>query len=77
MVRGKLNVRGDDDDVGVMATAPCYGYEAAGAVQDQTQFLEEAEVFMRFQDLLPFNDPKGQPFMGAGWVQVRAVWNAS
>lgn len=49
MVRGKLEVRGGDDDGGVTATAPCYGYEATGAVHDQTLFLEETEVYMRFQ----------------------------
>ena len=77
MVRGKLEVRGGDDDGGVTATAPCYGYEATGAVHDQTLFLEETEVYMRFQGPLQFNDPNGQPIMVVGWEQVQAVWNAS
>lgn len=77
MVRGKLEVRGGEHDGGVTATAPCYGYEATGAVHEQTLFLAETEVYMRFQGPLQFNDPQGQPIMLVGWEQVQALWNAS
>jgi len=77
VVRGKLEVRGGEHDGGVTATAPCYGYEATGAVHEQTLFLAETEVYMRFQGPLQFNDPQGQPIMLVGWEQVQALWNAS
>lgn len=77
MVQGKLEVRGGDGDGGVTAQAPCYGYEATGALHDQTLFLEETEVYMRFQGPLQFIDAQGQPIMVVGWEQVQALWNAS
>ena len=77
MVRGKLEVRGGAGDGGVTATAPCYGYEATGAVHDQTIFLEETEVYMRFQGPLQFVDAEGQTVGVIGWQQVQAAWDAS
>ena len=77
MVRGKLEVRGGASDGGVTATAPCYGYEATGALHDQTIFLEETEVYMRFQGPLQFVDAEGQTVGIIGWKQVQAAWDAS
>lgn len=77
MVSGKLTVRGGNEEGGVTATAPCYGYEADGAVHDQTLFLEDTEVYMRFQGPLQFIGPDGQPVFLAGWEQMQALWQAS
>lgn len=77
MVRRKLEVRGGDDGGGVTAEAPCYGYEATGAVHDQTIFLEDTEVYMRFQGPLQMIDSNGQTVGVYGWEQVQAAWNAS
>jgi len=77
MVRGKLEVRGGGDDGGVTATAPCYGYEATGAIHDETLFLEETEVYMRFQGPLQFVGPDGQTVAVVGWEQVQAIWDSA
>jgi len=76
MVRGKLTVRGGDDKGGTTATALCFGYEASGAIHDETLFLEDTEVYMRFQGPLQFVGPDGQTTMLAGWEQVQALWES-
>ena len=77
MVSGKLEVRGGDISGGVTAVAPCYGYEATGAQHDQTIFLEDTEVYMRFQGPLQFTDENANPVFMFGWQQVQAAWEAS
>ena len=77
MVRGKLMVRGGDDVGGTTATAPCYGYEATGAVHDETLFLEDTEVYMRFQGPLQFVGPDGATVMLAGWQEMQALWDST
>ena len=76
-LRKRLEVCGGASDGGVTATAPCYGYEATGALHDQTIFLEETEVYMRFQGPLQFVDAEGQTVGVIGWEQVQAAWDAS
>ena len=76
MVRGKLTVRGGDDKGGTTATAPCFEYEATGAVHDETLFLEDTEVYMRFQGPLQFVGPDGQTTMLAGWERMQALWES-
>lgn len=76
MVSGKLEVRGGGGDGGVTATAPCYGYEATGAVHDETLFLEETEVYMRFQGPLQFIDKDRKTVALTGWEQIQAIWDS-
>ena len=76
MVSGKLTVRGGDDKGGTTAIAPCYGYEATGAVHEETLFLEDTEVYMRLQGPLQFVGPDGTTLMLAGWEQMQALWDS-
>ena len=75
MLRGKLEVRGGDMTGGVTATAPCYGYEATGARHDVTLFLEDTEVYMRFQGPLQMIDNLGNAIGVFGWEEVQNLWN--
>ena len=77
MVTGKLEVRGGTDGGGVTARAPCYGYEATGARHDETLFLEDTEVYMRFQGPLQFMHADGRVLALVGWEEMQALWQAS
>ncbi len=76
LMRGKLEVRGGDYGGGDTVTAPSYGYEATGARHHETLFLEDSEVYMRFQGPLQMVDSSGKTVGVYGWEEVQALWTA-
>src|SRR3954454_15242073 len=45
LYKGKMEVRGGDEDGGTTATAPAYGFEPSGARHDRTFFVEDSAFY--------------------------------
>jgi hypothetical protein len=46
--KGKMEVRGGEEEGGTTATAPAYGFEPSGARHDRTFFVENSAFYMTF-----------------------------
>ena len=72
--KGKIEVRGGEEEGGISATGPSYGYEACNARHDQTMILEDSEIYMTFQGPLQLIDDDGNTLGVMGWEQAQAMW---
>ncbi len=77
LTRGRMEVRGGDDDGGDTAQAPGYGYEACQAYHEKTYFPEDSEFYMTFLGPLNFVDPKGHTVALVTWNVAQAAWEAA
>ena len=77
LTKGKMSVRGGDDDGGSTAIAPGYGYEPCNARHDKTHFLEDSEFYMTFLGPLHFIDEEGNTVAVITWQDAQAAWEAS
>ena len=77
LTRGRMEVRGGDDDGGETAQAPGYGYEACQAYHEKTYFPEDSEFYMTFLGPLNFVDPKGNTVALVTWNVAQAAWEAA
>lgn len=76
LTRGKMEVRGGQEDGGATATAPAYGYEACNARHDKTFFVEDSEFYMTFLGPLQFIQADGTPIVVVSWQQAQELWVA-
>ena len=74
LTKGKVEVRGGEEEGGVSATGPRPGYEACNARHDKTLILEDSEIYMTFQGPLQLLDDKGRTQGVLGWEQAHAMW---
>lgn len=74
LTKGQLEVRGGDMDGGDTATAPGYGYEPCNARHDQTDFLEDSEIYMSFLGPLQILDDDDNTVGVLGWEQAQGLW---
>ncbi|MEL7516908.1 MAG: acetylacetone-cleaving protein [Pseudomonadota bacterium] len=77
LTRGRMEVRGGDDDGGDTAQAPGYGYEACQAYHEKTYFPEDSEFYMTFLGPLNFIDPEGNTVALVTWSVAQAAWEAA
>lgn len=75
LTKGKMEVRGGDEDGGATAYANGYGYEACNARHDKTYFPEPSEFYMTFMGPLHFIEEDGGPVALVGWEQAQALWD--
>ena len=76
LTKGRMEVRGGEDEGGATATAPGYGYESCNARHDRTYFPEASEFYMTFLGPLQFIDEAESPLAVVGWEQAQALWAA-
>lgn len=74
LTRGRMEVRGGDDDGGDTAQAPGYGYEACQAYHEKTYFPEDSEFYMTFLGPLNFIDLEGNTVALVTWNVAQAAW---
>lgn len=74
LTKGKMEVRGGDQEGGATAYALGYGYEACNARHDQTFFPEDSEFYMTFLGPLHFIDKDGGTVALIGWEQAQGLW---
>ena len=74
LTKGKMEVRGGDQEGGSTATAPGYGYEACNARHDETSFPEASEFYMTFLGPLQFIEDNGETLAVVGWEQAQDLW---
>jgi hypothetical protein len=74
LTKGKLEVRGGEMGGGDKATAPGYGYEPCNAQHDQTDFLEDSEIYMSFLGPLQILDDDDNTIGVLGWEQAQGLW---
>lgn len=74
LTKGKMEVRGGNEEGGSTATAVGYGYEPCNARHDQTNFVEDSEFYMTFQGPLQFIDDGGNTVAVVGWEQAQGLW---
>ena len=74
LTKGKMEVRGGNEEGGSTATAVGYGYEPCNARHDQTNFVEDSEFYMTFQGPLQFIDECGNTVAVVGWEQAQGLW---
>ena len=74
LTKGKMEVRGGDEDGGATAYELGYGYESCNARHDKTYFPENSEFYMTFMGPLQFIDEEGNPLAVVGWEQAQALW---
>ena len=74
LTKGKMEVRGGNEEGGSTATAVGYGYEPCNARHDQTNFVEDSEFYMTFQGPLQFIDEGGNTVAVVGWEQAQGLW---
>lgn len=77
LTRGRMEVRGGEDDGGVTVTAPAYGYEACQAYHGSTYFPEDSEFYMTFLGPLNFTDDKGNTVALVTWQTAQEAWEAA
>lgn len=77
LTRGRMEVRGGEDDGGDTAIAHGYGYEACQAYHDKTFFPENSEFYMTFLGPLNFVDPDGNTIALVTWKAAQDAWEAS
>ena len=76
LTKGKMEVRGGDEEGGATAYELGYGYESCNARHDKTYFPENSEFYMTFMGPLQFIDEDGSPLAVVGWEQAQALWIA-
>jgi len=74
LTKGKLEVRGGSMGGGDTAVAPGYGYEPCNARHDQTDFLEDSEIYMSFIGPLQILDENDNTVGVLGWEQAQGLW---
>ncbi len=74
LTKGQLEVRGGDMGGGDTAIAPGYGYEPCNARHDQTDFLEDSEIYMSFLGPLQILDDDDNTVGVLGWEQAQGLW---
>jgi hypothetical protein len=74
LTKGRMEVRGGEDEGGATAIAPGYGYESANARHDRTFFPVVSEFYMTFLGPLNFVSEEGQPLAVVGWEEAQALW---
>ncbi len=74
LTKGKMEVRGGDQEGGATALAVSYGYEPCNARHDRTYFPEESEFYMTFLGPLQFIDADGNTLAIVGWEQAQGLW---
>ena len=77
MTKGRMEVRGGEDDGGDTAVAPGYGYEPCQAYHEKTFFPENSEFYMTFLGPLNFTGPNGETVALVTWADAQAAWEAS
>lgn len=77
LTRGRMEVRGGDDDGGETARAPGYGYEACQAYHERTYFPEDSEFYMTFLGPLNFVDADGNTVALVTWDVAQGAWEAA
>lgn len=76
LTKGRMEVRGGNEQGGATATALGYGYEACNARHDKTYFPEDSEFYMTFLGPLQFIDQEASPLAVVGWEQAQDLWAA-
>ncbi|MFN3231992.1 MAG: cupin domain-containing protein [Alphaproteobacteria bacterium] len=74
LTKGKMEVRGGNDEGGATATGRSYGYEPCNAQHDKTYFVEDSEFYMTFQGPLKFIDNDGNAIAVVGWEESQGLW---
>jgi acetylacetone-cleaving enzyme len=74
LTKGKMDVRGGKAAGGDTAVAPGYGYEAANARHDKTNFPVPSEFYMTFLGPLVFINPDSSPIAVVGWEEAQGAW---
>jgi hypothetical protein len=77
LTKGRMDVRGGNDNDGDTAVVPSYGCESCNARHDQTRFPEHSEFYMTFPGPLLFVQPDGARFAVVSWEQVQGAWEAA
>lgn len=77
LTKGRMDVRGGDDEGGDTAVAPGYGYEACQAYHKRTYFPEDSEFYMTFLGPLNFVDEERNTVALVTWKDVQDAWEAS
>ena len=77
LTKGRMDVRGGDNEVGSTAIAPGYGYEPCNARHDKTYFPEDSEFYMNFVGPLNFIDEEGSTIALVTWQDAQGAWEAS
>lgn len=75
--KGRMEVRGGEDDGGDTATAPGYGYEACQAYHEKTFFPVDSEFYMTFLGPLNFVDDNGATVALVTWKAAQDAWEAT
>lgn len=74
LTKGRMDVRGGEENGGETARAPGYGYEPCQALHEKTCFPEDSEFYMTFLGPLQWVDDEGKTIMVAGWKQLQDLW---
>lgn len=78
LTKGRMEVRGGEDDGGDTVTAPAYGYEATSAFHGKTYFPVDSEFYMTFLGPLQFVDEPGGPTHAlVTWDVAQAAWEGA
>lgn len=76
LTRGRMEVRGGNEEGGATALAPGYGYESCNARHDKTYFPEASEFYMTFLGPLKFIREDGSAVAVVGWEEAQGVWES-
>lgn len=76
LYKGKMDIRGGEQNGGEIARAPGYGSEASSARHDRTNFPVDSAFYMTFLGPLAFLDEKGSVIANVGWFEAQEAWNA-
>ena len=76
LTKGKMEVRGGEEDGGATSNELGYGYEACNARHDKTFFPIDSEFYMTFLGPLQFIQEDGSPVAVVGWEQAQGLWDS-
>ncbi|HBX74373.1 hypothetical protein [Haliea sp.] len=76
LTRGRMEVRGGEEQGGDTAVAPGYGYEACQAYHDKTFFPVDSEFYMTFLGPLQFTGEDGNTVALVTWKAAQDAWEA-
>lgn len=78
LTKGRMEVRGGENDGGETVTAPAYGYEPCQAFHGRTFFPIDSEFYMTFLGPLQMvAEENGDTLALVTWQAAQAVWEAS